>query len=130
MLETSLVIITAIADRHRHVPPLTKFLPAAGASTRPPHDTDARLLDALRSIDLLPGDLSDLHRAWEHIAALPTARRAWFLRELTAWAHAKTRRGGAGDVDPKACLARVRERLRLEPVYYLWVTPPTTGASL
>lgn len=98
------------------------FFEKAGmtAYPRPAHDVDLRLLDALRSVGLSAGDVSDLQAAWRHIESLPSPRRAWLQRELRGWYRKNAGRSGGYDRDPHVHLAKVRERLRLEPVYYLF----------
>ena len=98
------------------------FFERAGmtAFPRPAHETDLRMIDVLRRVGLGESGLSDLEQAWVWIDSLPHADRIWLLRELNAWYRKNVGRGGGYDRDPQTHLAKVRERLRLEPVYYLF----------
>ena len=97
------------------------FFERAGmtAYPRPPHPGDARLSAALDRVGLRPGGLGRLDRALQLIRALPASDRDWLLRELHRWYRTNAGRSAVHTTDPAVHLAAARDRLTLEPVYYL-----------
>jgi GNAT superfamily N-acetyltransferase len=97
------------------------FFERAGmtAYPRPTHAHDARLLAALARSGFGAGDLVQLNRMWRRLEATDTAERAWLLREVHRWYQRHAGRGARPTTDPREQLAVARERLSLEPVYYL-----------
>jgi GNAT superfamily N-acetyltransferase len=86
---------------------------------RPPHPFDTRLTDAMRSVDLSPDDLASLDLTHQKIESLKPLQRGWFLKELYRWYRQNGGRSAAHSTDPKHHLRVARQRLMLEPVYYL-----------
>ncbi len=86
---------------------------------RPSHAYDLRLADALGSLSRTTHDLAWPAQLLEHIETLPDAQRQWFLRELRAWYRKNAGRSGTAHATPLEQLTLARERLKLEPVYYL-----------
>jgi GNAT superfamily N-acetyltransferase len=90
------------------------------AYRRPPHPFDQRLTDALAALALTPHHLATPDHILTHLNTLPEPRRRWFLRELHHWYRKNAGRAGVSTTDPRAHLLLARERLKLEPVYYLF----------
>ena len=97
------------------------FFERAGMTAyhRPPHAFDRRLIDAMHAIDLSPHDLALLDQVNARIDALPHERRNWFLKELHRWYRRNGGRNAVHSPDPLVHLRTARQRLMLEPVYYL-----------
>lgn len=97
------------------------FFERAGmkAYPRPPHTSDARLTDAMLSAGLSTHDLADPERLHTTIGSLTPIRRSWFLRELYRWYRHSGGRNIVHNTDPAVHLRAAREKLTLEPVYYL-----------
>ncbi len=97
------------------------FFERAGmtAYSRPPHAYDQRLVDAMRSVGFTPCDLAALDALWARIEALDGLQRRWLLKELYRWYRQNGGRSTIHSTDPLTHLRIARERLMLEPVYYL-----------
>lgn len=109
-LATARTRVTEALAAMGHVNP---FFERAGmtAHTRPPHERDARLAAALRSVGIAVEELSVADAAWMKIQALPQSRREWIERELSRWRGKQ--QGG------EETLRAARGRLLCEPVYYV-----------
>jgi GNAT superfamily N-acetyltransferase len=86
---------------------------------RPPHAFDTRLTDAMRLINLDPGDLALLNQTHAQIESLAKPTRDWFYKELYRWYRRNGGRAAVHSTDPMTHLYAARKRLMLEPVYYL-----------
>lgn len=97
------------------------FFERAGmtAYPRPPHAFDARLTDAMHAIGLSPHDLADPGRMHANIASRTQTKRDWFHKELYRWYRHNGGRNTPHSTDPAVHLHAARQRLMLEPVYYL-----------
>lgn len=100
---------------------INPFFERAGmtAYPRPPHAFDTRLVDAMRVIGLSPAGLARLDHTQATLQALPPDRRRWFYKELHRWYRQNAGRTANHSTDPDLHLRTARERLMLEPVYYL-----------
>ncbi len=103
------------------------FFERAGmtAYPRPTHDYDARLLAAMRFSGVDPDALGDLVQTWRIIESLPPRKREWLLKELRSWYRKNGGRSGGYERGPRKQLRTARERLGLEPVYYVHVREQT-----
>lgn len=99
------------------------FFERAGmtAYPRPTHAHDARFIAALGRVGLAPRDLALLDAAWSRIDALDRPTRGWLLKELHRWYRQYVGRASDHETDPRKQLVVARERLMLEPVYYVKV---------
>lgn len=88
---------------------------------RPTHAHDARFVAALERVGLAPRDLALLDATWRRIEALDRPKRGWLLKELLRWYRQYEGRSADHETDPRKHLVVARERLRLEPVYYVKV---------
>lgn len=97
------------------------FFERAGmtAYPRPVHGHDARFIAALGRVGLTAQDLAVLGRTFSTINELPPSTRAWLLKELYRWYRLNAGRSAVHETDPCKQLIVARERLLLEPVYYL-----------
>ncbi len=97
------------------------FFERAGmtAYPRPTHAFDARLIDAMHSVGLSPNGLADTDQMHASIASFPPTKRDWFHNELYRWYRQNGGRGIVHSTDPAVHLRTARQRLMLEPVYYL-----------
>lgn len=97
------------------------FFERAGmtAYQRPTHDYDERLVAAMRHLGFQPSDLSNVARVMSRLQKRDPTTQAWFERELRRWFSRNGGRRGGRDMDVESILLRARERLGLEPVYYL-----------
>lgn len=86
---------------------------------RPTHRHDARLRAALERVGLRPADLSRRHATLEHIERLPASNRRFLETELHTWYRRAGGRAFDASTDPRDHLTAARDRLLLEPVYYL-----------
>jgi GNAT superfamily N-acetyltransferase len=86
---------------------------------RPDH---ARLLDALEHAGLAPHDLASVERVMQRMHDLPSTARRWLLREFARFLRA-TRRIASDDLrrmSPRELIVAARQRLLLQPVYYIF----------
>ena len=90
---------------------------------RPPHAFDTRLIDAMRFVGLSPDGLASLDRIHQKTESLTETQRGWFLKELYRWYQQNSGRGAVHSTDPMTHLRVARQRLMLEPVYYLHNRP-------
>ncbi len=97
------------------------FFERAGmtAYPRPPHAFNARLNDAMRSVGLSPNCLASIEQTQSKIESLTQAQRDWFHRELYRWYRQNGGRSIVHSTDPTIHLHAARQRLLLDPVYYL-----------
>lgn len=97
------------------------FFERAGmtAYPRPVHGHDARFIAALGRVGLTAQDLAVLGRTFSTINELPPSTRAWLLKERYRWYRLNAGRSAVHETDPCKQLIVARERLLLEPVYYL-----------
>jgi len=97
------------------------FFERAGmtAYPRPPLPTDRRLIEVIEAVGLTPNDLGIIDQMWRGITNLESTKRDWLLKELYRWYRQNGGRGAVHSTDPKAHLQTARQRLMLEPVYYL-----------
>lgn len=80
---------------------------------RPPHPVDARLLDALATVDLTASELVDTPTVRQRIARAPLLDR-----ELRRWHTTAVRGDPAADLP--VILDAARQRLLFTPSYFLW----------
>lgn len=97
------------------------FFERAGMTAyhRPPHAFDSRLIDAMHAIGLTPNDLAHLDQLSVTIGSLTQIKRDWFYKELYRWYRQNAGRNTGHSTDPMIHLHAARQRLMLEPVYYL-----------
>ncbi len=97
------------------------FFQRAGmtAYPRPQHACDARLIQAMQSIGLNTVSLALTPQLSQRIKSLSTSTRDWFYKELYRWYRQNDGRSIAHSTDPSTHLQAARERLMLDPVYYL-----------
>ncbi|MEM9881708.1 MAG: hypothetical protein AAF800_02175 [Planctomycetota bacterium] len=97
------------------------FFARAGmtAYPRPAHGHDARFAAALGRVGLDPRDLTVLEHTWSRIRALHDPERRWLFSELHRWYRRNAGRSAIHETDPLTQLTVARQRLQLEPVYYL-----------
>jgi len=97
------------------------FFSRAGMTPYPrqAHAHDARFTAALGRLGLRARDLATLETAWRKIEALPVGERQWLCKELYRWYRLNAGRSAVHETDPQKQLVVARERLLLEPVYYL-----------
>ncbi len=97
------------------------FFERAGmtAYPRPTHRHDARFIAALARVGLAARDLARGPATWHRIDTLPGPQRTWLLKELKAWYRLNAGRSADYETDPQRQLVVARQRLLLEPVYYL-----------
>ena len=97
------------------------FFERAGmtAYPRPTHAHDDRLIAALARAGIVARDLARTRWAWRQIQSLDPATRAWLLKELHRWYRQNAGRSAQHETDPRRQLDVARQRLRLEPVYFL-----------
>ncbi len=86
---------------------------------RPPHAFDSRLTDAMESVGLNPNNLACLDQILTKINSLTGIQRDWFHKELYRWYRQNGGRGVVHSTNPMTHLRTARQRLMLEPVYYL-----------
>ena len=100
---------------------VSPFLERAGmtAYPRPRHEYDDRLIEAMHFIGLEHTDLSATDRVNSHINVLSAPQRDWFHKELHRWYRQNGGRSSTHSTDPVTHLIAARQRLMLEPVYYL-----------
>ncbi|MEM6457881.1 MAG: hypothetical protein AAF710_00655 [Planctomycetota bacterium] len=115
--EPTTVFTEALAAMGRVNP----FFARAGmtAYPRPAHGHDARFTAALGRVGLDPRDLTVLDHTWSRIQMLAGRDRRWLFAELHRWYRLNAGRSAVHETDPRAQLAVARQRLQLEPVYYL-----------
>lgn len=89
------------------------------AYPRPAHAHDARFTAALARLGLRARDLATLEATWQHLETLPSAQRDWLRKELYRWYRLNAGRSAVHETDPRQQLVVARERLLLEPIYYL-----------
>lgn len=99
------------------------FFERAGmtAYPRPPHAHDARLLAAMARFGFRGRDLALADALWLRMQQLAPADRVWLLAELQRWTRQSVGRAGLRVDDPREQLVLAREKLLLDPVYYLKV---------
>lgn len=97
------------------------FFERAGmtAYPRPPHKYDARLTDAIHWIGLSTHDLACIEKFISKFNTLDNNKRAWFHKELYRWYRQNGGRSIVHSQDPMIHLRTARQRLMLDPVYYL-----------
>lgn len=97
------------------------FFERAGmtAYQRPTHPCDTRLIAAMSRMGLAMSDLSNTTRVLRVIEHRTPQEQAWFERELRRWYAHNGGRSGVKHLEVTSLLQRARERLGLEPVYYL-----------
>lgn len=97
------------------------FFARAGmtAYPRPAHAHDARFTAALGRLGLDAHDLATLEATWQKLEKLSDTERAWLFKELYRWYRLNAGRSAVHETDPRQQLIVARERLLLEPVYYL-----------
>jgi len=97
------------------------FFERAGmtAYPRPPHAFDARLNDAMQSVGLSPNGLASIEQTQSRIGSLTQSQRDWFHKELYRWYRQNGGRSIVHSTDPTIHLRTARQRLLLDPVYYL-----------
>jgi GNAT superfamily N-acetyltransferase len=93
---------------------------------RPPHAFDTRLTDAMRSINLQPNSLASIDQTCSQIDSLSQIKRDWFHKELYRWYRQNGGRSIVHSTDPMTHLITARQRLMLDPVYYLHDNSTTT----
>ncbi|MFW5682254.1 MAG: hypothetical protein ACOC1G_04535 [Phycisphaeraceae bacterium] len=100
---------------------VSPFFEKAGMTPypRPSHPHDARLRAALERVGVQPTDLSRLDATHKRIADLPHRDRRFLARELRHWYRRTGGRAFDASTDPRDHLAAARDRLLLEPVYYV-----------
>lgn len=100
---------------------INPFFERAGMTAYPrqPHAYDARLIQAMQSIDLDTSSLANLDQATHRINALTKNQRAWFHKELYRWYRQNGGRSIVHSTASNTHLQAARERLMLDPVYYL-----------
>lgn len=100
---------------------VSPFFEKAGmtAYPRPSHPHDARLRAALERVGVQPPDLSRLEVTLERIADLPDRDRRLLESELRRWYRWAGRRSSDASLHVRDHLAAARDRLLLEPVYYV-----------
>ncbi|MEM9418951.1 MAG: hypothetical protein AAGA25_07885 [Planctomycetota bacterium] len=105
------------------------FFERAGmtAYPRPAHAHDARFVAALARVGLHARDLATLDRTWSHIEAFAPDVQRWLCKELHRWYRLNAGRSADHETDPRKQLVIARERLLLEPVYYLKDHGPMTA---
>ncbi len=106
---------------------VSPFFERAGMARyeRPPHPRDARLLDALASAGVRPQCFADVDAVRAEIGTRPEPQRRWLQAELLRWSSSRrvVKRGSTTPADPlRDALIHARERLLLNPVYYLAAT--------
>ncbi|MEM1108247.1 MAG: hypothetical protein AAGH99_06110 [Planctomycetota bacterium] len=97
------------------------------AYPRPTHAHDARFIAALARVDVSPRDLALFDKTWSRIELLHLRDRAWLFKELHRWYRLNAGRSADCETDPQQQLLVARERLLLEPVYYLKDNGPGAG---
>ena len=107
------------------------FFEKAGmtAYPRPPHIYDDRLTSALRCIGLSQSDLAMPEHIEQHLQHESPECREWFKRELTQWYRRNGGRHCKRSPTMAMMLTAARERLGLEPVYYLHVNDRKDATS-
>lgn len=80
---------------------------------------DARLADALASIDVGPVDLADVDRVFRRVMSRPARRRDLVLHELAVWHRERVDRSAGGGVSALTQLRDAQRRLMYQPIYYL-----------
>lgn len=127
-LATATTPVTEAIAAMGHVSP---FFERAGmtAYRRPAHAFDARLGAALNVVGMSLEDLVVMERARRRIEALPGAERDWLLHELRRWYRQTLGRHRGYETDPWVQLRAARERLGMEPVYYVAVREGSGAAS-
>ena len=97
------------------------FFERAGMTAYPrvPHPYDERLLAAMRRIGLSSSDLTQVAQVVEQVKQLQPNLRAWFDRELKRWYGHNGGKGCDRSADHAGILRKARDRLGLQPVYYL-----------
>ncbi|HET9229720.1 MAG TPA: hypothetical protein VFO00_00420, partial [Vitreimonas sp.] len=89
---------------------------------RPPRADEARLIDALRTLNLHERDLGDLEQARAAIERLPCPQRRWIEQELRRWRRASARlnAGALAALSLEQLLDAARHRLLLRPAYFIF----------
>jgi GNAT superfamily N-acetyltransferase len=97
------------------------FFECAGmtAYPRPPLPSDRRLIEAMQTVGLSPTDLGTPDAIWCRIDTIQGSTRDWLLKEFYRWYRQNGGRSAAHSTDPMTHLQAARQRLMLEPVYYL-----------
>jgi GNAT superfamily N-acetyltransferase len=97
------------------------FFERAGMTAyhRPPHACDMRLTDAMHTVGLSPNDLARIDQMNAQINSLSTTQREWFYKELYRWYRQNGGRSVVHSTDQMTHMRTARQRLMLEPVYYL-----------
>jgi GNAT superfamily N-acetyltransferase len=100
------------------------FLEKAGMTRydRPPHAEHARLLDALRHLDIDPVELASSSAMQARRSVMSSADRALFDAELTRWwkdAFCQWR-ATPDEVSIDTLLIKARDKLLSQPVYYIY----------
>ena len=97
------------------------FFERAGmtAYPRPAHAHDARLIAALARLGFAARDLATLEATWQRLEKRDEPDQRWFKKELHRWYRLNAGRAATHETDPRHQLVVARERLLLEPVYYL-----------
>lgn len=97
------------------------FFERAGMTAyhRPPHAFDLRLIEVMHAVGLSPRDLALLEQVHTRLDSLSSDRRDWFHKELRRWYRRNAGRNASHSLDPLVHLRTARQRLMLEPVYYL-----------
>jgi len=113
--------------------PLTEALAAMGrvspffehagmtAYERPSHRYDARLVAALERLGWSARDLALHDQILGRISELPESQRHWITREFYLWYRQAGERNPDASVDLTQHLLTARQKLLLEPIYYLHV---------
>ncbi|MEX2216644.1 MAG: hypothetical protein WD768_21200 [Phycisphaeraceae bacterium] len=103
-----------------HVNP---FFERAGmtAHLRPPHAFDRRLIDAIARVGLDGADLALPSSLIARIEAMPATDKRFIVAEFSRWHRQTVGRSRGADGDLPTILRSARQRLLLEPVYYVHV---------
>ncbi|MEM8739277.1 MAG: hypothetical protein AAGG38_12510 [Planctomycetota bacterium] len=89
------------------------------AYPRPAHAHDDRLVAALARFGVRAQDLATLDATWARLEKLDPGDRTWLMRELHRWYRLNVGRSALDRADARTQLVAARQRLLLEPVYYL-----------
>lgn len=97
------------------------FLERAGmtAYPRPQHPCDARLIQAMHQVGIDTTHLASISQVNQTIKSLSIKTKEWFYQELHRWYRQNGGRSISHSTDPVIHLRAARERLMLDPVYYL-----------
>ncbi|MEM1099152.1 MAG: hypothetical protein AAGH92_10225 [Planctomycetota bacterium] len=99
------------------------FFARAGmtAYPRPPHDFDARLVEAFAAGGFERDAFLEPQRLLQRMNKLPVRSKRWLCDELRRWFRRSVGRGARSEDNTLVKLRAARERFGLEPVYYAWV---------